>query len=232
MGRDALIPTLWENIVIVFRGQCARSECDGWRRGLTGRKYSQQHLQTPGQTVCLGLIMGSLDHHRHRTEALISATSHWLPPPLVFVSLCSAACIDRCPARDWPSLMAVCHASDSHHFLSSKTSRARRRRGISDACSALPQARRRSKGPGGPPPPRYQAPPPPRRARLHSGRVKPVVEIWQRLFCFHDGFQPQSVNNAAPTSPMQDGHVTRPCFPHRPEPHAAAGAAAALHGKC
>lgn len=150
MGRDALIPTLWENIVIVFRGQCARSECDGWRSGLTGRKYSQQHLQTPGQTVCLGLIMGCLDHRWHRTEALISATSHWLPPPLSVVSLCSAACIDRCPARDWPSLMAVCHASDGRHFSSSKTSKARRRRGISDACSALPQARRCSNGPGGP----------------------------------------------------------------------------------
>lgn len=225
MVRDALIPTLWENIVIVFRGQCARSECDGWRRGLTGRKYSQQHLQTPGQTVCLGLIMGCLDHHRHRTEALISATSHWLPPPLVFVALCSAACIDRCPARDWPSLMTA---------TSSPPRRRERDGGGELATPAL-----RSLKPGGaprvpvaPPPPRYQAPPPPRRARLHSGRVKPVVEIWQRLFCFPDGFQPQSVNKAAQTSLMQDGHVTRPCFPHRPEPHAAAGAAAALHGKC
>lgn len=89
----------------------------------------------------------------------ISTMSHSLPPPPSVACWWSSARNDRCPARRWSSLLAVCHASDGLLLLQDVQSETVAEN--SDSSSAFPQK------PGGtpslpltPPPPRDQAPPP------------------------------------------------------------------------
>lgn len=53
LGKSSLFKLLGK----VFKEACVRSKCDGWRRGLTGRKYRHKHLDPLlARPVCLGLI--------------------------------------------------------------------------------------------------------------------------------------------------------------------------------